>query len=102
MMEGKGMVPPSLRQPLLDAAQSHKDLRWASRSNDYFADIRDSYGHTPSPDTVLRAVAAAAECSAHAHPEANWNLEVHQRVLELAFRPPDQPPFRQLVNFMGR
>ena len=59
MMEGKGIVPPSLRRPLLDAAQSHKDLTWASRSNDYFADLRDSYGHTPSPDTALHVLAAA-------------------------------------------
>ncbi|KAK7428387.1 hypothetical protein QQZ08_005144 [Neonectria magnoliae] len=101
-MEGKGIISSSGREALELAAQSHKDLKWVSRGSEYFSDNRDKVKHTLSPEAVLSVVAAAAECSTYGHPEANWNLEVHQRVLELAFRPPGQAAFEHLVNFMGR
>ncbi|KND86218.1 hypothetical protein TOPH_09160 [Tolypocladium ophioglossoides CBS 100239] len=90
IMEGRGIVATSAREALTLAARSHKDLKWACRGGDYFSDSPDIVGCTPPPEAVLSVMAAAAECSTCGHPEANWNLEVHQRVLELAFRPQGQ------------
>lgn len=102
VMEGRGILSSSARKELELAAQSHTDFKWVLRSSGYFSDARDNVGHTPSFEDVLTVVAAAAECSTYGHPKANWNLEVHQPVLKLAFRPPSQAPFNHLVNFMGR
>ncbi|KAH7009956.1 hypothetical protein EDB80DRAFT_838956, partial [Ilyonectria destructans] len=98
IMEGKGIISSSAREELELAAQSHKDFKWVLRSSEYFSDTRGNVGHTPSLEDVLNVVAAAAECSTYGHPEANWNLEVHQQVLKLAFRPPYQAPFKHLLR----
>ncbi|KAM3516877.1 hypothetical protein NHJ13051_009502 [Beauveria bassiana] len=102
-VDGKGIVSTSARAALADAAQSDKSFRWASpsRGSDFLTDDPTMAGCTPLPEVVLDVKAAAFECSHRNHPEAAWNLEVHQPILSMAFRPPGQRRFRQLVNFMG-
>ncbi|SPJ87904.1 uncharacterized protein FTOL_12373 [Fusarium torulosum] len=101
VMEGKGIVSTLQQDALLAASKSSKDFKWAARGGTYFSADRDAIGHTPSPEDVGRILAAAAECSSNSHHEANWNMEVHQPLLSLAFRPPAQGPYTHLVNFMG-
>jgi hypothetical protein len=101
VMEGKGIASTLQQDALISASRSLKDFRWAARGGDYFSADRDIIGHTPSPEDVSRVLAAAAECSSNSHHEVNWNMEVHQPLLSLAFRPPDQAPYSHLVNFMG-
>ncbi|RYC80879.1 hypothetical protein BFJ63_vAg16227 [Fusarium oxysporum f. sp. narcissi] len=101
VMEGKGIVSTLQQDALISASRSSKDFKWAARGGDYFSADRDAIGHTPSPDDVSRILAAAAECSSNSHHEVNWNMEVHQPLLSLAFRPPAQAPYTHLVNFMG-
>ncbi|KAF5698039.1 hypothetical protein FMUND_15215 [Fusarium mundagurra] len=74
VMEGKGIVSTLQQDPLVSASKSSK---------------------------AFKILAAAAECSSNSHHEVNWNMEVHQPLLSLAFRPPDQLPYSHLVNFMG-
>ncbi|KAI3571339.1 hypothetical protein IWW34DRAFT_709897 [Fusarium oxysporum f. sp. albedinis] len=101
VMEGKGIVSTLQQDALVSASKSSKAFKWAARGGDYFSEDRDAIGHTPSPEDVSRVLAAAAECSSNSHHEVNWNMEVHQPLLSLAFRPPDQLPYSHLVNFMG-
>ncbi|KAM0278503.1 hypothetical protein ACHAO9_012143 [Fusarium lateritium] len=101
VMEGKGIVSTSQQDALMVASRSSKDFKWAARGGVYFSTDRDAIGHTPSPEDVGRILAAAAECSSNSHHEANWNMEVHNPLLSLAFRPPAQGLYTHLVNFMG-
>lgn len=101
VMEGKGIVSTSQKDALMAASRSSKDFKWAARGGWYFSTDRDAIGHTPSPEDVGRILAAAAECSSNSHHEANWNMEVHNPLLSLAFRPPAQGLYTHLVNFMG-
>ncbi|KAF9771628.1 hypothetical protein IL306_010729 [Fusarium sp. DS 682] len=101
VMEGKGIVSTLQQYALISASRSSKDFKWAARGGDYFSADRDTIGHTPSPEDASRILAAAAECSSSSHHEVNWNMEVHQPLLSLAFRPPDQAPYTHLFNFMG-
>ncbi|KAM3509101.1 hypothetical protein MY10362_000810 [Beauveria mimosiformis] len=102
-VDGKGIVSTSAQVALVAAAQSDQSFRWASpsRSSEFLTDDPTVAGCTPLPEFVLDAKAAAVECSYRNYPEATWNLEVHQLILSMAFRPPGQRRFRQLVNFMG-
>ena len=101
VMEGKGIISTLQEDALVSASKSSKAFKWAAQGGDYFSEDRDLIGHTPSPEDVSRVLAAAAECSSNFHHEVNWNMEVHQPLLSLAFRPPDQLPYSHLVNFMG-
>lgn len=99
--EGQGIVSPMMKGELMEASQTHRDFKWVSRRDGYFDSKREGVGHTPSPRKVMDVLAAAAECSTSMHPEVNWNNEVHQRLLSLAYRPRDRDPFGNLVNFTG-
>ncbi|KAH7232768.1 hypothetical protein BKA59DRAFT_427225 [Fusarium tricinctum] len=96
VMEGKGIVSISQQDALMAASRSSKDFKWAARGGSYFSPDRDAIGHTPSPEDVGRILAAAAECSSNSHHEANWNMEVHNPLLSLAFRPPAQGLYTHL------
>lgn len=102
IMEGHGILSPAMRDLMISSSHEHKDLKWVRRGDAYFDASRDEVGHTPLPLDVMDVLSAAAECSRSTHPEVNWNLEVHQRVLSLAFRPRGEELFKHLVNFMGR
>lgn len=99
--EGQGIVSPARQEELMETSQTHRDFKWVPRRVGCFDSRRDAVGHTPSPREVMDVLAAAAECSASMHPEFNWNTEVHQRLLSLAYRPSDREPFGHLVNFTG-
>lgn len=79
------------------------DMKWARqgpRSNKHYSMEREALGDIPSPDAVRKLVSRAAECSANGHPEVNWNIAVHSRVLEMALESSDRQAC--LVNSMGR
>ncbi|KPM45272.1 hypothetical protein AK830_g1304 [Neonectria ditissima] len=101
---GQGILPASDRDTYNSLEnEEYWDLKWARKgatSDRYFSSERQSLGYTPSPDLVLDILFAAAECNGNSHPEATWNTEVHQRVLETALR---QPKLRgsHLVNFVA-
>ncbi|KAH7115341.1 hypothetical protein B0J13DRAFT_514709 [Dactylonectria estremocensis] len=101
---GQGVLPVSDRETYSSLGnEEYWDLKWARKgasSDRYFSTERQSLGYTPSPDLVLDILFAAAECNGNSHPEATWNTEVHQRVLETALR---QPTLRgpHLVNFVA-
>ncbi|KAF4985138.1 hypothetical protein FDECE_16789 [Fusarium decemcellulare] len=85
------ILPSSSRTTfeMLDGDQ-YWDMKWARqgpRSDKHYSPHRETLGHVPSPDAVQKIVAKAAECSANGHPEVNWNIDVHSRVLEMAFEP---------------
>lgn len=78
------------------------DMKWARqgpRSNKHYSMEREALGDIPSPDAVRKLVSRAAECSANGHPEVNWNIAVHSRVLEMALESSDRQAC--LVNSMG-
>ncbi|KAK7429689.1 hypothetical protein QQZ08_003715 [Neonectria magnoliae] len=99
----EGILPASARDTLeiLDAAV-YWDMKWATqgpRSTRHYSTEREALGCMPSPDSVRKLVSEAAECSANSHPEANWNIAVHSRILDLAFDAPDHQA--RLVKSMG-
>lgn len=102
IMLGKGIVSKSRREDLTNASKLSKAFRWVTMGGEFFSDERDLIGHTPSPKDVCRVRDAAEECSRNDHPEISWNMEVHQLVLSIAFRPSDQRLHTHLVNFMSR
>ncbi|RYC78182.1 hypothetical protein BFJ63_vAg18944 [Fusarium oxysporum f. sp. narcissi] len=101
VMECNGILSTSRKEELVKASESSDDFEWVNWNDNYFSDKREALGHTPSPEDVSQVLDAAAECNTNSHPEANWNLEVHQLVLSLAFRPPGQRILKHFVNFMG-
>jgi hypothetical protein len=87
---------------MLDA-EEYWDMKWARlgpRSNKHYSPDRDALGCTPMPDAVRQIVSQAAECSENNHPEVNWNISVHSRVLDMAFEPSGNRP--GLIGSMGR
>ncbi|KAH7176427.1 hypothetical protein EDB81DRAFT_850330 [Dactylonectria macrodidyma] len=97
----KAYVGASAREELELAAVTYKDFNWVLRGDEYFCELRDVVGHTPSPEAVIDVVDAAAECSTNGKPKDDWNLKVHRRVLSLAFRPPDNEKTKHLVDFVS-
>ncbi|KAK7424513.1 hypothetical protein QQX98_000478 [Neonectria punicea] len=101
---GQGILPASDRDTFnwLNS-EEYWDLKWArkgSSSDICFSTERPKLGNTPPPDLVLDILFAAAECNENSHPEATWNTEVHQRVLETALRQ-GAPRGSHLVNFVA-
>ncbi|KAH6973872.1 hypothetical protein BKA56DRAFT_108283 [Ilyonectria sp. MPI-CAGE-AT-0026] len=97
------ILPASVRDRIerLDGAE-YWDMKWATqgpRSFQHYSTEREALGCTPSPDYVHKLVSEAAECSANCHPEANWNMEVHSRILDIAFDTTDDQA--RLVKCMG-
>lgn len=100
---GQGIIPSSTRASFdeLDGEIYH-DWKWTRRgavSNMYFSDKRHELGHTPSLETVHQILYQAAFCNGSGSSEADWNMEVHHRVLEAALRPLNRPGANQPVDF---
>lgn len=100
----ESILPASARDALemLDG-EVYWDMKWATqgiRSAKNYSAEREALGCMPSPDSVRKLVSEAAECSANSHPEANWNIPVHSRILDMAFDTPDNQA--RLVKSMGR
>jgi hypothetical protein len=70
--------------------ETYSDFDWTRHpvmSNMYFSDQRDKLGDTPLPDTIQMILHQASYCNSESCSEADWNVEVHHRVLEAALRP---------------
>ncbi|KAI3571101.1 hypothetical protein IWW34DRAFT_639902 [Fusarium oxysporum f. sp. albedinis] len=97
-------ILPIASQAMLEMldAEEYWDMKWARlgpRSNKHYSPDRDALGCTPMPDAVRQIVSQAAECSENNHPEVNWNISVHSRVLDMAFEPSGSRP--GLIGSMG-
>lgn len=101
--DGHGIVAKDAQHALEKAAGSDSRFSWALRPGAlHVSHEKDLAGRTPPPGAVRKVMNAAAECSTKQHPEANWNLEVHQQILDMAFRPTEESEFVNLIDFMGR
>ncbi|KAH8656785.1 hypothetical protein BGZ61DRAFT_540761 [Ilyonectria robusta] len=72
-------------------------MEWA-RNNRHYAKERQAIGEIASPDDVRKVVYKAAECSDIRAPNANWDVAVNSRVLDMALERADGYPC--LVNSM--
>ncbi|KAF5006942.1 hypothetical protein FDECE_6700 [Fusarium decemcellulare] len=100
---GLGILPAAQRATFenLDG-ETYSDFKWTRRkgvSDIYFSDERQDLGCTPPPETIHKILHQAAFCNSRRCPEADWNAEVHHRVLEAALRPLHGPGSDQLVDF---
>lgn len=101
--EGRGIVARDAEDALEKAADTDSRFTWAMRPGAlHVSDDKGLVGRTPPPGAVRKVMKAAFQCSAKRHPEANWNLEVHQQILGMAFRPTEESDFEHLIDFMGR
>ncbi|KAG5802933.1 hypothetical protein H9Q74_011247 [Fusarium xylarioides] len=92
---GIGILPSSQRS-------IYGDFKWARQpilSNILFSDDRDKLGHTPTPEAVQWILHEAAYCNSRGCSEADWNMEVHHRVLSAALRPLQGPRSDQFFDF---
>lgn len=96
---GIGVLSPAVSEDLQPHLQT-REFNWA-RKQHYFSTDRDKLGRTPMASAVLRLVRNAQDCSRRGHAESVWNLEVHQKILEIALRPDDQSDLGHLVRFTG-
>lgn len=95
------ILPASTRDMI--ESLDYWDMKWATQeplSSQHYSSERDALGCTPSPDYVRQLVSEAAECSANSHPVANWNMAVHNRILDIAFDTTDDEA--HFVKWMGR
>ncbi|KAK2470168.1 hypothetical protein H9L39_18316 [Fusarium oxysporum f. sp. albedinis] len=102
-LAGFGLLPLSQRSTLdqLDE-ETYGDFKWTKQpilSNFLFSEKRDHLGETPSPEIVHRILHQAAYCNSKSCSEADWNMEVHHRVLEAALRPLQGCQMNQLFDF---
>ncbi|OAA41833.1 hypothetical protein ISF_09761 [Cordyceps fumosorosea ARSEF 2679] len=100
----QGIVARDMEEELTKAAASDARFKWALRAGaPHVSDDEGLAGRTPSPGAVRKVMKAARECDEKHHPEANWNLEVHQRILDMAFRPAEEGETEtsNLIDFMG-
>ncbi|KAM3547341.1 hypothetical protein ARSEF4850_010079 [Beauveria asiatica] len=100
LSEGRGILAKDMQAALTKAAESDARFLWALQA-DRFTDDTATARCTPTPEEVCQVVEAAIECDTYGYPEATWNLEVHQSILRMAFRPGGTRRFKYLVNFMG-
>ncbi|KAI1022145.1 hypothetical protein LB504_007505 [Fusarium proliferatum] len=80
---GVGILPSSQRSV-------YGEFKWARQpilSKFLFSDDRDNLGHTPTPEAIQWILHEAAYCNSRGCSEADWNVEVHHRVLSAALRP---------------
>ncbi|RKK21609.1 hypothetical protein BFJ66_g17506 [Fusarium oxysporum f. sp. cepae] len=92
---GIGILPSSQR-PV------YRDFKWTRQpilSNILFSDDRDNLGHTPTPEAIQWILHEAAYCNSRGCSEADWNVEVHHRVLAAALRPLQGPRRDQFFDF---
>ncbi|EXK24197.1 hypothetical protein FOMG_19062 [Fusarium oxysporum f. sp. melonis 26406] len=92
---GIGILPSSQRT-------LYRDFKWTRQpilSNILFSDDRDNLGHTPTPEAIQWILHEAAYCNSRGCSEADWNVEVHHRVLAAALRPLQGPRRDQFFDF---
>ncbi|KAM0742682.1 hypothetical protein ACQRIT_002859 [Beauveria bassiana] len=100
--DGEGIVARDAQEALAKAAVADDRFAWALRAGAaHVSDDKDLLCRTPPPSAVRKVMKAAFQCNRMGHPEANWNLEVHQRIFDMAFRPTEETDFENLVDFMG-
>ncbi|EGX87890.1 hypothetical protein CCM_09513 [Cordyceps militaris CM01] len=100
--DGQGIVAKDAQDALAKAADTDDMFTWALRAGAVnLSDNKELLGRTPPPSAVRKVMKAACQCNTRRHPEANWNLEVHQRILDMAFRPQKETDFENLIDFMG-
>ncbi|TQV93256.1 hypothetical protein V2A60_010312 [Cordyceps javanica] len=103
LSEGQGILPSTERETLSQlGGDAYSNLDWTRRgqmSDMHFSIERQYLGQVPPPDTVNGILYQAAFCNSSGSPEADWNIEVHHRVLESALRPLNGPSVDQLINF---
>jgi hypothetical protein len=105
-LSGFGLLPSSQRSTLdqLDE-ETYSNFKWTKQpilSNFLFSEQRDQLGETPPPEIVHRILHQAAYCNSKSCSEADWNMEVHHRVLEAALRPLQGCQMSQLFDFRLR
>ncbi|EXK76353.1 hypothetical protein FOQG_18905 [Fusarium oxysporum f. sp. raphani 54005] len=94
---GRGILPRSMQPAtLLGVDPAFLEI---AEDDACFSDEREKAGPCPALESVLEALEAAIECSENLHAESTWNIEVHQKLLGLAFRPSGQSKFSHSVNF---
>ncbi|KAF4496606.1 hypothetical protein FAGAP_7233 [Fusarium agapanthi] len=102
-LSGFGLLPSSQRSTLdhLDE-ETYSDFKFTKQpvlSNFLFSEQRDQLGETPPPEIIHRILHQAAYCNSKNCSEADWNMEVHHRVLEAALRPLRGCQMSQLFDF---
>ncbi|RKK81544.1 hypothetical protein BFJ68_g17614 [Fusarium oxysporum] len=102
-LAGVGLLPSSQRSTLdqLDE-ETYSNFNWTKQpvlSDFLFSEQRDQLGETPPPEIVHRILHQAAYCNSKNCSEADWNMEVHHRVLEAALRPLQGCQMSQLFDF---
>ncbi|KAF5019921.1 hypothetical protein F66182_8061 [Fusarium sp. NRRL 66182] len=88
---GIGIIPVSQRS-VFDQLDNevYSDFDWTKDTvmgAMCFSDQRDKLGDTPLPDTIQMILHQASYCNSQGCSEADWNVQVHHRVLEAALRP---------------
>lgn len=96
---GVGVLSPVMRPELQPYLQT-PEFDWA-QDDHYFSESRAWFGRTPSPSAVRRLTQNANDCSEQGHSKTVWNLEVHQKILEMALRPNEECDLKHLVRFTG-
>lgn len=96
---GVGVLSPVMRPELQPYLQT-PEFDWA-QDDHHFSESRAWFGRTPSPSGVRRLTQNANDCSEQRHSKTVWNLEVHQKILEMALRPNEECDFKHLVRFTG-
>ncbi|KAF4451321.1 hypothetical protein F53441_5743 [Fusarium austroafricanum] len=100
---GVGIIPASQRSLFehLDK-EIYSDFKWTEQpilSSIIFSHDREHLGHTPPPETIQWILHEAAYCNSRGCSEADWNVEVHHRVLVAALRPLNGPRTDQFFDF---
>ncbi|KAF4956542.1 hypothetical protein FSARC_11544 [Fusarium sarcochroum] len=101
---GIGILPCSGRRTIneLKKTEPYRDWNWAqhkSASDKYFSTQRDDLGDTPPSGTVHKILSQAAFCESSGASQADWNVEVIHRILDVSLRPANGWGASQLVDF---
>lgn len=78
---GEGILTKSARRRF--KRFNDLDMEWA-RNNRHYAKERQAIWEIASPDDVRKVVCKAAECSDFQTPDANWDVAVNSKVLDMA------------------
>ncbi|KAM0255893.1 hypothetical protein ACHAPA_012350 [Fusarium lateritium] len=100
---GDGIVPTSDRKFIrgMTKSEEYKDWDWARgpQGERYFHADRDLLGVTPSIAIVSKILYQAQFCHTSGASQADWNIEVIQRILEASLRPVGGPGSSQPIDF---
>ncbi|KAF5002748.1 hypothetical protein FGRMN_145 [Fusarium graminum] len=104
IVRGDGILPNSERSWIRDTSKVsyYQDWNWAREgplSERYFHDDRNKLGATPHMGIVNKILYQAQFCQTSGASQADWNIEVTQRILEASLRPLSGPGCSQLVDF---